>query len=45
MPVDAEMVKLEGLIKETGLYEVKLNLGYDIEALVKVAVIKTQEKK
>src|SRR5947209_1525703 len=45
MPVEAEMVKLEGLIKETGLYAVKLNLGYDIEAEVKVAVIKLQEKK
>jgi len=50
MPVDVEMVRLEGPIKETGLYEVKLNLGSDmdgnsIETQVKVAVIKTQEKK
>lgn len=45
MPVDADMIKLEGPIKETGLYAVKLNLGYDIEAEVKVAVIKLQEKK
>src|SRR5262249_29790260 len=28
MPVETGMVKLEGLIKETGLYAVKLNLGY-----------------
>src|SRR5262249_20831280 len=36
LPVDAEMVKMEGQIKELGLYEVKLNLGYDIESAVKV---------
>jgi large subunit ribosomal protein L9 len=45
MPVDAEMVKLEGPIKETGLFAVKLNLGHEIETEVKVAVIKAQEKK
>jgi large subunit ribosomal protein L9 len=43
--VDAEMVRMEGHIKEIGLYAVKLNLGFDIETEVKVAVIKTQEKK
>ncbi len=43
--VEPEMVKLEGPIKETGLYEVKLNLGYDIETVVKVAVIQSQERK
>ena len=44
--VEPEMVKLEGgVIKETGLYAVKLNLGHDIEAEVKVAVMKPQEKK
>ena len=45
LPVDAEMVRLEGSIKETGLYGVKPNLGYEIETEVKVAVIKAQEKK
>jgi len=45
LPIDAEMVRLEGSIKETGLYGVKLNLGYEIETEVKVAVIKAQEKK
>jgi large subunit ribosomal protein L9 len=40
LPVDAEMVKMEGQIKELGLYEVKLNLGYDIESAVKVLVVK-----
>jgi large subunit ribosomal protein L9 len=43
--IEPEMVKIEGAIKETGLYAVKLNLGYDIETEVKVAVVPTQEKK
>ncbi|HKB39088.1 MAG TPA: 50S ribosomal protein L9 [Gemmataceae bacterium] len=44
--VEPEMVKLEGgPIKEVALYAVKLNLGYDIETEVKVAVIRAQEKK
>jgi large subunit ribosomal protein L9 len=45
MPIDAEMIKLEGPIKETGLYAVKLNLGHEIETEVKVAVVKAQDKK
>jgi large subunit ribosomal protein L9 len=45
MPIEPEMVKLEGPIKETGLYAVKLNLGHEIETEVKVAVVKAQEKK
>jgi len=45
MPIDTDMVKMEGHIKETGLYEVKLNLGFEIEAAVKVAVVKTADKK
>jgi large subunit ribosomal protein L9 len=45
MPIDPEMVKLEGPIKETGVYAVKLNLGHEIETEVKVAVIKSQDKK
>jgi large subunit ribosomal protein L9 len=45
LPVEADMVRLEGVIKETGLWETTLNLGSDlegkpIEAKVKVAVIK-----
>ena len=40
LPVEAEMVKMEGPIKELGLYEVKLNLGYEIESAVKVLVVK-----
>jgi large subunit ribosomal protein L9 len=43
MPIEIDMVKLEGPIKETGLYAVKLNLGYEIETEVKVAVIKSQK--
>jgi large subunit ribosomal protein L9 len=43
--IEPDMVRLEGPIKETGLYAIKLNLGYDIEAEVKVAVIKAQDKK
>jgi large subunit ribosomal protein L9 len=48
LPVEAEMVRLEGVVKETGLYEVNLVLGNDlenkpIETKVKVAVIKAQK--
>jgi ribosomal protein L9 len=45
--VDPEMIRLEGAIKECALYGVKLSLGHDIEAEVKVAVIpiKQVEKK
>jgi hypothetical protein len=32
LPVEADMVRLEGVIKETGLYEVSLILGADLEA-------------
>jgi large subunit ribosomal protein L9 len=48
LPVEPDMVRLEGKIEETGLFEVLLNLGIDlegkpIEAKVKVAVIKAQK--
>jgi len=48
LPVEPDMVRLEGKIEETGLFEVNLNLGADlegkpIEAKVKVAVIKAQK--
>ena len=45
LPVDPEMVRLEGPIKECALFAVKLNLGHDIETEVKVLVVKQQEKK
>jgi large subunit ribosomal protein L9 len=45
LDVEPDMVRLEGPIKQIALYEVKLNLGYDIETAVKVLVIKPPEKK
>jgi large subunit ribosomal protein L9 len=47
LKVEPEMVKLEGMIKQCGLYEVDLNLGYEITSKVKVMVVplKTPEKK
>jgi large subunit ribosomal protein L9 len=47
LKVEPEMVKLPGMIKECALYEVDLNLGYDIETKVKVMVVplKQAEKK
>ena len=47
LKVEPEMVALEGVIKECGLYEVNLNLGYDIASQVKVMVVpqKQAEKK
>jgi large subunit ribosomal protein L9 len=43
--VEPDMVRMEGPIKEIALYEVKLNLGYDIESAVKVLVVRPTEKK
>jgi large subunit ribosomal protein L9 len=43
--VESEMVRMEGPIKEIALYEVKLNLGYEIESAVKVLVVRPAEKK
>jgi large subunit ribosomal protein L9 len=43
--VEPAMVKVEGVFKECGLYEVQLNLGYDIETKVQIAVVRQQEKK
>jgi large subunit ribosomal protein L9 len=47
LKVEPEMVRLEGPIKECGLYEVDLNLGYDITTKVKTMVVpqKQSEKK
>lgn len=47
LKVEPEMVRLEGAIKECALYEVDLNIGYDIETKVKVMVvpIKQTDKK
>jgi large subunit ribosomal protein L9 len=38
LKVEPDMVRLAGVIKECGLYEVPLSLGYEIEATVKVMV-------
>ncbi|MCX7701068.1 MAG: 50S ribosomal protein L9, partial [Gemmataceae bacterium] len=43
--VDAEMIKLDGVFKECGLYEVPLNLGYNIETKVQVTVVKPVDRK
>jgi large subunit ribosomal protein L9 len=43
LKVETDMVKLEGMIKQCGLYEVDLNLGYDITAKVKVMVVPQQQ--
>src|SRR5579863_5995390 len=47
LKVETDMVRLQGVIKECALYEVDLNLGYDIETKVKVMVvpIKQTDKK
>jgi large subunit ribosomal protein L9 len=45
LPVDPEMVRLEGPIKECALYGVKINLGHEIESEVKVLVTRLLEKK
>jgi large subunit ribosomal protein L9 len=39
LKVEPEMVHLEGPIKECGLYEVDVNLGYDITAKIKTMVV------
>src|SRR5262249_19142615 len=44
LPVEPEMLRLEGVMKECGLYAVKLHLGYDIESEVKVLVVRQQEE-
>jgi large subunit ribosomal protein L9 len=48
--IEADMIKLEGAIRETGVYEITLHLGTDmennpIESKVKVGVLPAQEKK
>ena len=43
--VDAEMIKMEGPIKEIALYAVKVHLGYEIDTEVQVLVVRPSEKK
>jgi large subunit ribosomal protein L9 len=40
-PIDTEHVKLEGQLKELGLYTIKLALGQDVETEVKLWVVPT----
>ena len=39
LKVEPDMVKLPGIIKQCGLYEIELNLGYDIPSKVMVMVV------
>src|SRR5438105_13838127 len=43
--VEADMVRLEGPIRECALYAVKLHLGHEIDSEVKVLVTRQTEKK
>jgi len=45
MVIEDAMVRLEVPIKETGLFAVKINLGFDIETEVKVAVVPVMERR
>ena len=40
-PIDPEHVKIEGPLKELGLYTIKLHLGQDVETEVKLWVVPT----
>jgi large subunit ribosomal protein L9 len=41
--IEPEMVKLEAGIKETGIYEIPLNLGFEIETTVKIGIAPAQK--
>jgi large subunit ribosomal protein L9 len=43
--VEPDMIKMEGPIKETALYAVKVHLGYEIDSEVQVVVVRLAEKK
>jgi large subunit ribosomal protein L9 len=45
LPVEPEMVRLEGQIKQCGLYEVELHLGFHITTKVQVLVVPTLPEK
>ncbi|MBV8075549.1 MAG: 50S ribosomal protein L9 [Planctomycetaceae bacterium] len=40
-PIDSDNVKIEGPLKELGLYTIKLNLGQDVTTEVKLWVVPT----
>ncbi len=39
--IDAENVRIEGPLKELGLYSIKIHLGQDIDSEVKLWVVPT----
>ncbi len=41
--IEPEMVRIEGGIKETGVYEIHLHLGYEIETTVKIGIAPSQQ--
>lgn len=41
--IEPEMVRLEGGIKETGVYEIHLHLGYEIETMVRIGIAPSQQ--
>lgn len=41
LPIDAENVRIEGPLKELGLYTIKLHLGQDVDTEVKLWVVPT----
>ena len=43
LKIEPEMVRLEGPIRECGLYAVKLHLGHEIDSEVKVLVTKQHD--
>jgi large subunit ribosomal protein L9 len=43
LAIEPEMIKLEAGIKETGIYEIPLNLGFEIEAVVKIGIAPVQK--
>jgi large subunit ribosomal protein L9 len=43
-PIDAENVKIEGPLKELGLYTIKLHLGQDVSTEVKLWVVPTHSE-
>ena len=45
LKVEPDMVKLPGIIKQCGLYEIELHLGYEITSKVKVMVVPLKQDK
>ena len=45
LKVEPEMVKLPGIIKQCGLYEIELNLGYEVASKVMVMVVPLKVEK